>query len=817
MIKEHIKMTYSALFSILFISVCIISLIIAILVIKSNFKASVSRCFLALIISVNFWSAGLGIANIAPDVETCELWRRVSAVGWGTAYAIILHFILIFTGYITLLKKRWLYIILYLPAVISVLAFAIPNGLNPNTYQLIQTDFGWVNVAGIADYNIWDWIFLFYYVGYTVIGLVLILIWGIKSSDRNIKKQSRSLFLSFTAALVIASLTDMLLGNIFARLPQIAPIILIIPIVTIYRIIRNYSFIISEPIGKMGSYTRIFLCVIIYVLLMFSQIVLSTGRITASSQVIQQPTALGIITLLQMIIVIYLVLKENILGYIAAILLNIVSIISSISFIIRTGTTSPLPGTISYIAAVLIVILINDYKKKTAANILKIDNQRLNLEESEKKLYYMAYYDSLTGIHNKDWFIDNLKRTIEIANNNKMLGIIFADMDSFKAVNDTMGHSAGDIVLQQISSRLSSCIRPGDAIARFGGDEFLIMISNLNSIEELYEITDKIMNKFKNPVLVQEKEHFVTTSLGVSVYPTDGLDSETLIKNADIAMYLAKNQGKNKCIYCSTDIKNDTIMKMKLTNNLYRALEKNELFLHFQPQVKADTKEIIGFEALLRWNNDEYGIVTPNVFIPMAEQTGMIMPIGLWVLQTACEQLQSFQRLYNKNLTMSVNLSLEQLRDNDIVDKFSKIIKDTGVNINNIQVEITESIAFNEDTHVLERVKELKELGISVSIDDFGTGFSSLSRLKTFPIDLLKIDIDFVSGISSGSEKDMAIIKSIIQISENLKIDILAEGVETEEQYEYLKDNGCGIIQGYYFYKPMAASDIERLLSYINS
>ena len=407
-----------------------------------------------------FWSAGLGIANIAPDVETCELWRRVSAVGWGTAYAIILHFILIFTGYITLLKKRWLYIILYLPAVISVLAFAIPNGLNPNTYQLIQTDFGWVNVAGIADYNIWDWIFLFYYVGYTVIGLVLILIWGIKSSDRNIKKQSRSLFLSFTAALVIASLTDMLLGNIFARLPQIAPIILIIPIVTIYRIIRNYSFIISEPIGKMGSYTRIFLCNYICASYVFSDCFINwenysklTGNTAANS--------FGDITQLQMIIVIYLVLKENILGYIAAILLNIVSIISSMSFIIRTGTTSPLPGTIFYIAAVLIVILINDYKKKTAANILKIDNQRLNLEESEKKLYYMAYYDSLTGIHNKDWFIDNLKRTIEIANNNKMLGIIFADMDSFKAVNDTMGHSAGDIVLQQISSRLSSCIRPG--------------------------------------------------------------------------------------------------------------------------------------------------------------------------------------------------------------------------------------------------------------------------------------------------------------------------------------------------------------------
>lgn len=805
-------MTYAVLLSILFFSVCIISLVITILVMKSNHKSSASRCFLALIISVNFWSAGLGAANIAQDLESCEFWRHISAIGWGTVYAIILNFIMIFTGYTTLLKKRWFYILLYLPAVITVIAFAIPGSINPNAYQLIKTDYGWVNVSGISDYNIWDWLFLIYYIAYTAIGLILILMWGLKSSDKNIKRQARLLFISFTATFVIASLTDVLLGNFFGKLPQIAPIILLIPIIAIYRTIKEYEFLISVPAGKKGSYIRIVLCVILYVLLVFLQNALSNSTET-SLRTLAQPTIQGIITQLQMIIVIYLVLKEETLGFITAILLNIASIMSTIIFMLRTGLTSPLPGTISYIATLLIALLISHYKRKTAANIYKIDNQRRDLEESEKKLYYMAYYDSLTGIHNKDWFIENLNSAIDFAReNNYMLGVIFADMDSFKAVNDTMGHSAGDMVLQQMSKRISSCIRTVDAIARFGGDEFLIMVSNLKDLEELYAITDKVMDAFKTPVSVQGKEHFVTTSLGVAVYPTDGEDSETLIRNADIAMYLAKNQGKNKCVYCSAEIKNDTVKKMKLTNNLYRALEKNELTLHYQPQVKADTKEILGFEALLRWNNDEYGIISPSVFIPMAEQTGMIMPIGLWALKTACEQLQSFQRLYHKPLTMSVNLSLEQLKDNDIVDSFSKIIKDTGVSFNSIQVEITESIAFNEDPYVLQRVKELKKLGISVSIDDFGTGFSSLIRLKTFPIDLLKIDIDFVRGISSGSEKDMAIIKSIIQISDNLKIDVLAEGVETEEQYEFLKNNGCDIIQGYYFYKPMPANDIEKLL-----
>lgn len=376
-----------------------------------------------------------------------------------------------------------------------------------------------------------------------------------------------------------------------------------------------------------------------------------------------------------MIIVIYLVLKESTLGYITAILLSTSSIVSSLLHIIRTGDISPIPGTITYISAVLIVMLIYDYKRKTTANILEIDNQRRDLEESEKKLYYLAYYDSLTGIHNKDWFLENMYDMIRKAKEtDTMLGIIFADMDSFKSVNDTMGHSAGDLVLKQISTRLVSCLGAEDTISRFGGDEFLIMISDLKSIGELNEITDKIMEAFKTPISINEKEHFVTTSLGVSIYPFDGEDSETLIRNADIAMYLAKNQGKNRCVYCSTDIKNDTVKKMKLTNHLYRALEKNELFLQYQPQVRANTREIVGLEALIRWNNDEYGIVTPNVFIPMAEQTGMIMPIGLWVLKTAREELKRFQKFYKKTLIMSVNLSLEQLRDNDIVDKFSKII-----------------------------------------------------------------------------------------------------------------------------------------------
>ena len=451
----------------------------------------------------------------------------------------------------------------------------------------------------------------------------------------------------------------------------------------------------------------------------------------------------------------------------------------------------------------LIIVLINSYKKKTAAYIEKIDNQRKNLEESEKKLYQMAYYDSLTGLHNREWFIDYLNKSIHAARRRVcLIGVILIDLDSFKSINDTMGHSFGDQVLRLLARQLSSCIREEDAIARFGGDEFLIMVSNISNLEDLHRITGRIMRVFQTPISLQNIEYFITASIGVAVYPEDGLNAETLIKNADIAMDIAKSKGKNQCVYCTSSIKEDTIKKMELTNQLYRTLERKELFLHYQPQVKADTQKITGFEALLRWNNKKYRLVTPDVFIPMAEQTRLIRSIGLWVFQTACEQLKVFQDRFHEDFSMSINLSIEQLRDDDIANKINNILRDTGTNAANIQIEITESIAFDEDTVILQRLEELKKLGVSIAIDDFGTGFSSFNRLRAFPIDLLKIDICFVHDISSGSQKDRSIIKSIIQSPKPWHGN-LAEGVETRDQFMHLKDEGCKLIQGYYFYKPM--------------
>jgi len=573
----------------------------------------------------------------------------------------------------------------------------------------------------------------------------------------------------------------------------------------------NRSFYASIASG--ARYLNVIICIILYAVFTFLLSLLSGENVTLKNINVEPAVLRGIIANLQMFISVYLVIKEEKPGYITAILLNAYDILSAAVYAVANAATAPLPGIMSSLGVVFVIVLIYGYKKKMAFHIKKIEDQSKYLIESEKKLHRMAFYDSLTGLPNKALFINRLDQAIFAAQRNaSLIGVMYVDLDSFKSVNDTMGHNTGDLVLIKTAERLSSCLRKEDTISRFAGDEFLIQVANIKKVENLYKISDKIMNSFKNVIKVNNNEFFITPSIGVSVYPVDGEDSETLIKNADIAMYAAKSNGKNQCIYCSSEMKDDIIKNMKLANGLYRALDNNELFICYQPQINTETQEIIGFEALLRWNHSEYGMVPPSVFIPIAEKTGLIKPIGLWVIKTVCEQFKSISDRESKEIRISVNLSIEQLKDDNIARQIGKILEETKTDAKNIQIEITESVAFDKEPYVLQRIRELKNLGLTISIDDFGTGHSSLSRLKAFPIDLIKIDMEFVRGISSESKKDKAIIKSIIQIAKNLGIKVLAEGVETEEQFNYLRKKKCDEIQGFYFYKPMPVDEIKNII-----
>lgn len=432
--------------------------------------------------------------------------------------------------------------------------------------------------------------------------------------------------------------------------------------------------------------------------------------------------------------------------------------------------------------------------------------------ESEKVIKHMAFYDPLTDLPNRALFHERLEKTIAHAQQHeKQIFVMYIDLDSFKIVNDTLGHQAGDTLLVQVARKLSACLGEGEFVARFGGDEFVVLIPDVNHEDGIQNSAEKIMASFNESYTINNHEFFVTASAGIAVYPFDGDDANMLIKNADMAMYSSKEQGNNLFTFCSPVMKEDLQKKVQITNLLYRAQEKNELILYYQPQVSVQNREIIGLEALLRWQNPEHGMIPPSVFIPLAEQTGLIHSIGQWVLETACRQNKSWQDMNLQPVRMAVNLSVEQFRNPNLVEIVSKALSSTGLSPEYLELEITESVAIRETNYIKHILTQLKNLGVTISIDDFGTEYSSLARLKQLPIDRIKMAMQFVHGIAN-SDKDEAIAKVIINLAKNLGLKVIAEGVETNIQLDFLVGSICDEVQGYYFYKPMPAAEIQCIL-----
>lgn len=458
-------------------------------------------------------------------------------------------------------------------------------------------------------------------------------------------------------------------------------------------------------------------------------------------------------------------------------------------------------------------------KKKWSQDNIEILNIMANILSngmvqirSDKKIEVMAYYDSLTNLPNRFLFEKRVNNAIISAEQNKKLaGIIFIDLDDFKSVNDTLGHDAGDYLLSEVSKRLSNKIRKTDTVSRFGGDEFIVLLNNVDNYEDITKAAENIMSVFSTPFTIQDEELFVSASGGVSVFPTDGECSNHLLKNADIAMYDAKAKGKNQYSLCTPFVKAEIHKSMKLSNDLFRALEKNELIVYYQPQISLLTKEIIGMEALLRWQHHEYGMISPRVFIPIAEKNGLINKIGRWVLKTACTQNKKWQEMGMAPVKVAVNLSGIQFTNKNIANDVETVLTESKLDPKYLELEITESMTIKETAFIINTLNKFKEIGVSVAIDDFGTEYSSLSRLKNLPIDTIKIDMAFIQGIDKD-KKDEAITRVIINLAKSLGMNVLAEGVETELQLNFLKQHKCDSVQGYYYYKPMPAREAENIL-----
>ena len=429
----------------------------------------------------------------------------------------------------------------------------------------------------------------------------------------------------------------------------------------------------------------------------------------------------------------------------------------------------------------------------------------------EAMIRHQASHDQLTGLANRLLFNERLSLALANAHQNaEMLAVIFLDLDRFKNVNDTLGHAVGDLLLQGVSRRLTNCLRVGDSIARWGGDEFTLLLYNINSPEEATLICQKIIQSLSSPFDFDGVELYTKASLGIALAPYDGEDAETLLKNADAAMYKAKQKGRNNYHFYTRAIGNQVSEELNLENQLYKALKKSEFVLHYQPQINLNTCQIVGMEALIRWQHPERGLISPDRFIPLAEETGFICQIDEWVLRAACLQNRAWQLMGLPPVRIAVNLSGRQFLQANTVQTIAAILSETELNPEYLEIEITETIAMTDVNFTVSVLQQLQQMGIHISLDDFGTGYSSLWSLKNLPLNNLKIDKSFVADLQDGSS-GATIVKVAIALGQGLNLQVIAEGVETAEQLAFLQSLQCEMGQGYFFSKPMSAAAATQL------
>ena len=432
-------------------------------------------------------------------------------------------------------------------------------------------------------------------------------------------------------------------------------------------------------------------------------------------------------------------------------------------------------------------------------------------KKAEQQIEFQAYHDALTGLANRRLFQEHLTLALALAaRRGRVVAVLFLDLDHFKLINDSLGHTMGDALLREIGMRLRKSVREGDTVARVGGDEFTIVLQDLEKKEDAGLVAQKVLRTVADPVEIDGHRLYVTTSIGITIFPDDGEDAEALLKNADNAMYRAKEQGRNTYQMSTVEMNRSMHARLTLENGLHQAIERNEFELYYQPQIEVATGEIIGMEALLRWRHPERGIVAPGEFIAVAEERGFIIIIGDWALRQACIQAKNFCGI-RPNFRVAVNISARQFRDATLVDTIESAMHDAGLDPSCLEIEITESAAMADVALTLDVLKKLRRTGISVAIDDFGTGHSSLSYLKQFPIDALKIDRNFVEDLPDRFE-DAAIVRAIIQLAHGLNLRVVAEGVETKPQLDFLVEHDCREVQGYYFSYPVPAEELERVL-----
>ena len=435
-----------------------------------------------------------------------------------------------------------------------------------------------------------------------------------------------------------------------------------------------------------------------------------------------------------------------------------------------------------------------------------------DLKEAENEVQKLAFFDNLTGLPNRLMLNDRLLHALDWAHRqDESIAVLFLDLDHFKVINDSLGHAAGDSLLKSVAKRLSGCTRKSDTVARLGGDEFIILLPNIKHFGDVTNLANKVLHAISRPFRIKGREIYTSTSIGISFFPDDADDAEALIRNADLAMYQAKDRGRNSYMFFSDEMNERLVQRMEMQSSLRGAVERNEFSLVYQDQISLQTGRICGVEALLRWQHPTLGLLPPNTFLDVAEETGLIVPIGNWVLKTACQQNMEWEKAGFTPLQVSVNISRRQLYQINLATKIKDILTETGLSPERLQIEVTEGAIRNDFERAQEVLSELKEIGIDIAIDSFGSGFSSLSQLRHLPVDKLNIDHPLIREITNDS-RDTAIIRTIIATAHNLGLQVVAEGVETPGQRDFLKSHGCDAIQGFNFLRPVPTEEVTEFL-----
>ena len=509
-------------------------------------------------------------------------------------------------------------------------------------------------------------------------------------------------------------------------------------------------------------------------------------------------------------------MEREVLYLIAATGIVVVLLVTSFGLGIATRITQPLrnlKGSVERIAA-------EDYGARVAVTShdeigllgSAFNKMAEDLSVAAERAEYLAYYDSLTTLPNRSMFSKLLNQAIRLARRDgKQLAVLFVDLDRFKYINDTLGHEAGDLLLQEVGKRLQACLRESDTVARLGGDEFVVLLPDLRDAADVEVVAHKILAATGAPFVALGQEFRVTASVGVSTYPKDGDDEQSLMKNADIAMYQAKEDGKNHFQFYSAQMNTNSFERLALESSLRRALDHGEFELHYQPRIDARKGGIVGMEALLRWQHPELGMVAPTKFIPVAEETGLIVSIGKWVLKTACAQNVAWQKMGLPHLNMAVNLSRRQFSDEGLLRDVTSILEETGMSADHLELEITESTLMHDVDKAIRTLKAFSDMGVRLAIDNFGTGYSSLSTLTQFPIDTIKIDGSLIHDLSNQTQNG-GIAEAIITMGRNLSLTVVAECVETKAQADFLREHACDEFQGFYFSKAVTAGRFAELL-----